>query len=312
MHRHLFCLLTCLTATLVPASAGGQGALDTVFAVVANGTTSKGEELRLSRAMMQAAGTQLSFVVMQGVKHAQEPCTDQLYQHRRMLLDMSAHPLMLSMTGDDWTGCTTRNGKSAAPERLQRLREIFFPEHSSLGASRLALQRQSMIPGYSHFPENARWESGPVLFATINLPAPNNYWQADGSRKSEFEDRLVANTDWLKRVFRLAQARKLRGIVLFTDADVMASPDDSLPRDGFQEVRALIQRLVQTYNGKLLVVSHQSLGAPTESIRWKDGIGMLSVPDGQVHINVSDTPELFRLLPVQLPAQEDSGSFFLD
>jgi len=132
-----------------------------------------------------------------------------LYSDRKTLLDEAKNGLIVSLTASDWTECKNAHGRSAAAERLNRLRDLFFVDEFSLGASKIPLVRQSTMPKFRSYVENARWEVDNVLFATINLPAANNHYRTDAGRNSEFEDRLIANRDWLHRIFMFAAHRKI-------------------------------------------------------------------------------------------------------
>src|SRR5690606_13370244 len=187
-------------------------------------------------------------------------------------------------------------------ERLARLREIFFYGEFSLGGTRLPLHRQSTNPMFRDYGENVRWEVGEILFATLNLPAGNNHYLADAGRNSEFEDRLIANQDWLKRLFVLATLRKMDGVVIFTDGD----PDllserkrnPAVRRDGFREIRREISRRAAGFPGRVLVVHGQP--APdrgtARAIRWSGNLGTLAAAPDWIKVRVD--PAAPAWLPV--------------
>lgn len=287
------------------------------FGVIA--ASDKDRQAAMVHAITQTNKVPLSFVVMQGIKQASEPCTDTLYQQRKSVLDGSHHPLFLSMTGADWTQCLNRNKRSVAIERLQRLREIFHADAESLGKVHLSLQQQSMIASFRIFAENTRWEQLDFLFATLNIPAPNNHWQSGGGSKSEFEDRTVANTDWLQRMFKQAMAKNLRGIVIFSDADITDTSKkhaDKDGRDGFREVRALVHKLAKPYKGRVLLVARSSSQTRPGKIQWDNNIGVLVTPRDWLQVEAGAFAETFRVLPPsRQPTQQDavaSEDFFLD
>jgi len=104
------------------------------------------------------------------------------------------------------------------------LRDLFFSDEFSFGASKLPVIRQSVAVKFRSYGENARWEFGNILFATINLPADNNHYLPDAGRNSEFEDRAIANRDWLQRVFTFAARKKWKGLYCFAMATRFPSP----------------------------------------------------------------------------------------
>ena len=137
-----------------------------------------------------------------------------------------------------------------------------------------------------------------MLFATVDWPANNNHYLPEAGRNSEFEDRLVANRAWLKRLCAVAAMRKLEGIVLFSDGNVY---DDERHgdgrRDGFTETRRQLKTLAGQYRGKVLLVDTQDgAKAADEHIAWKDNLGHISVTSGWADIRVDHgAPELFTL-----------------
>jgi hypothetical protein len=106
-----------------------------------------------------------------------EPCSDKLYTQRHALLNESAQPMIVSLAGSDWSACINSSGRSNAIERLNRLRELFYVDGESLGARHLTVTRLSSNAKFRSYAENAHWEYGKVLFATINLPANNNHFR---------------------------------------------------------------------------------------------------------------------------------------
>ncbi|MBC7489706.1 MAG: hypothetical protein H7240_06755 [Glaciimonas sp.] len=113
-----------------------------------------------------------------------------------------------------------------------------------------------MSPKFHKYVENASWEMGNVMFAIFNLPSQNNHYLVEGGRNIEFEDRLIANKDWLKRIFMITE-QKTAGIILFCDGDLLAAQrprifDFNARRDGFVEIRHSISTLASTFSGKVL------------------------------------------------------------
>ena len=240
----------------------------------------------MKRTIARADREKPAFVIAAGIKSADEPCSDKLYLQRKALLNKSDQPLILVLTGADWTGCRNSAGRSNAIERLNRIREIFYDGQEALGRRFLDLNRQSTITKFRSYAENAYWERDGVLFATINLPARNNHYLLEAGRNSEYEDRLVANRAWLQRLFGMAKRRKLEGLVLVSDGDVRihAEPGFSLlsgfsgKHDGFAETRRLARALAENYTGKVLLVDANreppAKGDPAPgTMTWRGNLG---------------------------------------
>jgi len=257
------------------------------FSVIGHSFKSGADETLLKRAIAEATQANPAFMVATGIKAGDEPCSDKLYAQRYTLLNEAAPPMIVSLAGSDWAGCLNSAGRSSALERLNHLRDLFFPDGTSLGARRLAVTRLSGTAKFRSYAENAHWEYGPVLFATINLPAKNNHFRAEAGRNSEYEDRLVANRAWLHRLFTLAERRKLAALVLFSDGDLGLPPDDSwsslLPsfqssrQDGFAEPRRQIKAMAEKFEGKVLLIDAQGNAGAEPSINWRGNLGHLSL-----------------------------------
>jgi len=252
--------------------------------VVVQGATH--DEVLLREAIIDTDADNLAFLVINGFKRPNEPCTDTLYEQRKALLDGAKNGLILSLAASDWVVCSGAQSHASALAKLSQVRELFFAGDLSLGASKLPLVRQSSTVKFRGYAENARWTVGDVLFATVNLPVGNNHYVVEAGRNSEFEDRQVATREWLKRIFTFAAQRKLTGVVLFTDGNPMASPP---PRslfgsnraiDGYREVRKQIRMLSENYRGTVLLVhgepSPESGKPAAPVIAWQKNLGTLA------------------------------------
>ena len=288
---------------LAPAHAASNGR-GFQFGVIGHPFKNGADESMLKHAIASAMQSTPAFIVATGIKAADEPCSDKLYAARHALLDETAAPVVVSLAGSDWAGCRNSAGRSNAIDRLNRLRELFYGEPESLGAKRLPLTRLSSSAKFRSYAENAHWEYGKVLFATINMPANNNHYRPEAGRNSEYEDRLVANRAWLHRLFLLAARQKMHGVVLFSDGAVGLQVEEGfslLPRfeskqDGFAEPRRQIKALAEKFKGKVLLVDTQtgSSGWTEPAIDWRGNVGHLSVAAEWAEVRVNpDTATLF-------------------
>jgi hypothetical protein len=298
----------CALALLAASPAGAAPAHDSTFqfGVIGHSFKSGPDESVLKRAIIDASQANPAFLVATGIKASSEPCSDKLYAQRRAILEESDKPMIVSLAGSDWSGCLNSAGRSNAIERLNRLREVFFTDGESLGARRLLLNRLSGTAKFRSYAENAHWEYGKVLFATINLPANNNHYRPEAGRNSEYEDRLVANRAWLHRLFTLAERKKLDGVVLFSDGDIGLPQDDSwfaLPsfqsgrQDGFAAPRKQIKAMAEQFKGKVLLIDTQSGSAAEPAINWRGNVGHLSLAAEWVQVRV--TPGAATLFTVK-------------
>lgn len=252
----------------------------------------------LRRAIAETDDDNLAFVVVNGIKDADAACSDAIYLERKIQFDAAKNGLVISLAGSDWIACRNAAGQSVAMERLTRLRDLFFAEDFSFGASKVPLLRQSSTPKFRSYAENAHWEIGSIQFATINLPAENNHFLAAAGRNSEFEDRQIANHAWLQRLIANATHRKLAALVLFCDGNLLSAKTNPLHRDGFADLRGQLKQLAAGYPGRILLV-HDGVDAghgATAAIRWRGNLGTLAVGSSWLRLTIlPDSQEQFTV-----------------
>ncbi len=267
------------------------------FGVIGHSFHNGGGEGRLKQAISDESEAALAFVVVTGIKGAGESCSDKLYEKRREMFDDARRPMIVAPAASDWSECKNTAGRSVAIERLNRLREVFFSEPTSLGVRKLPLTRLSASAKFRSYAENAHWEVGDVLYATVNLPANNNHYRPEAGRNSEYEDRLVANRFWLNRLFAMARREKRDAIVLFSEGDVKALEQPrglrallgrtTSRQDGFDEPRRQIATLAQKFPGKVLLIDTAANSDVKPAIEWRGNLGHLSLGSGAVEVKVT-------------------------
>ncbi len=289
-------LAAALCAALsLPAVAGGRDDDTHHFGVIGHSFDARSDK-RFRKALEDTSDKTNAFVVVTGIKHAQESCGDRVFEARRDLVERVRRPVIVLPAGSDWTACRNSAGRTNAVERLNRLRELFHGEPNSLGVKKLSLTRLSMSPRFRAYAENAHWTVGKVLYASVNLPANNNHYLAAAGRNSEYEDRQVATRFWLNRLFTLARGDKLDAIVLFSEGDLKPLTQPEAPSllrrgspafDGFAATRKQVQQLAKKFDGKVLLVDSAGLGkGKRPEIEWRGNLGHLSVDDEAVEVEV--------------------------
>ncbi|MEW6476021.1 MAG: hypothetical protein AB1679_27505 [Actinomycetota bacterium] len=160
------------------------------------------------RTSMNAAG--LAFTVHDGdIWMGGTTCSDD--RLRRIKAFLNGFRTLVYTPGDnEWLDCPQGpNG------RLPAIRRIFFSEPRSLGVAPIPQRRQDGTP------ENARWEWGGVVFATLNVPGPSGGGPA-----------AWANLTWLDKTFDRAEAIGAPAVMIIWQDD---------PTDGSSP--ALVARL---------------------------------------------------------------------
>jgi hypothetical protein len=249
-------------------------------------------ELRIALESAQAASP--TFIVVNGMRSKREPCTDRLYRQRTALLESSVTPVVLSLAGDDWITCRDRQNRPAPTAWLNLLRDQVYGDISWSGGKHIPLRRQSAITAFKNYAENTRWSIDTILFATLNVPANNNNYLASAGGNSEFEDRQIANRDWLHRLQTQAQRERKSHIVLFCDGNPL--PDarrKTEPRDGYVELRQQLKNLAEKSGLKIVVIQGSTLATEKNSgsIIWNGQLGYVNLSRGINMIAVDPTAE---------------------
>ena len=310
MRRLRLGMLLCAALLALPgaraAERRGEKPAGHQFGVIGHMFASGGGEPQLEQAIASTGESALAFVVATGVKGAKEPCTDALFSQRREIFDQAKRPMVVVPAASDWTDCKNTAGRVQAIERLNRLRELLYPEQTTLGKRVLPVVRLSASPKFRSYAENAHWVVGNVLYATVNMPANNNHFRPEAGRNSEFEDRAVANRLWLNRVFALATRMHLAAVVLFSEGDMKALSQqrglmallgrDDNRQDGFAAPRRQVNLLAQKFDGKVLLIDAGTLTGTEPVIEWHDNLGHLSVGSGTIQVRVKPDGETMFVL----------------
>jgi hypothetical protein len=257
-----------LALTVPPAGAAGA---PFSFAVIGNGPFSSAEE-PAARRLLDAIGSSHDvprFIIDTGnLKAPAEACDDTLLLGRLALLDSAPVPLFYVPGENEWVACEFGpNGGYDPRERLDFIRDHFYGDDQSLGANRLPLARQSASPRFRQYRENMRWQMGDVVFITLNVPGDNNHFLNQGGRNGEFEERSVANIEWLERTTAYARRTHARAIVIAFEGDpeFEAGPrrdplfgwlrfDRRSARDGYAELKQALLKLTQHFEGPVLLI----------------------------------------------------------
>ncbi len=229
-------LLLCGCASRSTVPAPGPGSFQ--FGLIGDQQYNAYEEKQFPHLLAAMDREPLAFVVHVGDFKAgsNAPCTDVLFEKRFQELNQSAHPLIFTPGDNDWVDCRRpTNGAMNPLERLNKLREVFFAEPSSLGRSRIRLTSQAETfagdPILSRYRENTMWVQAGVVFATLNIQGSNDNVGFDRTNDAEQLDRTRANLAWLKTAMDRAGATDIVGLAVFLQAN-----------PGFEETRATVAK----------------------------------------------------------------------
>lgn len=145
-------------------------------------------------------------------------CLDETYYRRRDEFNQSRHPFVYTPGDNEWTDCH-QAGIPDSLERLAKVREVFFQGEASLGQRAMPVTRQSSEPRYARYRENARWNYGGVVFATLHIPGSNNNLGRTPEMDAEYAERNAADMAWMREAFRHAKESAGRGLMILIQAN---------------------------------------------------------------------------------------------
>lgn len=241
----------CSTTPPLPAPASAGIA----FGLMGD-TPYSAREVRALDAMINRINREdLAFVVHVGdITSGQGPCSDAWFLQRKAQFERIRHPFILIPGDNDWTDCH-RSGMDPL-ERLARFRELFEAGDESMGGRRMKVERQSADPRFAAYREHMRWQTGRVLFVTLNVQGSNNNLGRNPAMDVESRERMAAALSWLDTAADFAVKDRLAALVVLTQAN----PDfeeRSAARglsDGYAEFREALRRHALRLNKPLMLV----------------------------------------------------------
>lgn len=215
---------------------------------------------KLPELIAEMDGENLAFVVHDGdIKSGSSVCSDEALKDILAVFQKSVTPLVYVPGDNEWTDCHRKSNGGYDPlERLDKLREWFFPNNLALGQRPLQLQRQSGDPAFVRYRENVRWEAGGALFVGLNVPGSDNNF--NGTRRSggpvaEFVERGAANKAWLAQSFALARSRKLAGIMITIQGNPgFHAANAGKPSPGYRDLLAQLREETRAFVGQVVLV----------------------------------------------------------
>ena len=190
-------------------------------------------------------------------KSSRNACTDEVYDKMFSFFNQFEKPLIYTPGDNEWTDCRNMDTTNAyVLERLDFLRAKFFSDNKSLGTIKMNLEVQANDSSFKIFTENRQWDYKQVLFATIHVVGSNNNCKKNSlDSNKEFNERLVANLNWLNLLFKKASEKNSKGIVVFIHADMFYEHKTS---EGFIVFLEAIKSLTVAFKKPVLLVHGDS------------------------------------------------------
>jgi hypothetical protein len=200
----------------------------------------------------------LAFTAFDGdIKNGSERCDQPIYDAALANFNSFADPLVYVPGDNEWTDCDRASNGSYDPnERLALIRSMFAATPNSLGERPLPLLRQT--PAY---PENVRWQFGPVSYVGVNIPgSDNNAPQFDSTGKqidgdaAEYTARNAANVVWLDQAFAAAKTANSVAVMVIIQADMWTTEASA----HFADTKAELARLAIDFKRPVVLVNGDS------------------------------------------------------
>jgi hypothetical protein len=196
-------------------------------------------------------------------------CTDGYFSMIRGFFDTFEDPFVYTPGDNEWTDCHSSkgNGSYTPTERLQKVREDFFPQPGhTLGINSIGVATEAHDPQNSTYVENTMFKRAGVVFAAVNIPGSNNDLAAWGplpadaanypSQADEFAARAAANRAWIAKAFATAEQTHAKGVVLLFQADMWDPAEPTLT--GFDDLVQQIGTLAAEFGKPVLLLEGDS------------------------------------------------------
>lgn len=240
------------TGPAEPTAAGRSRPFE--FGLIGDTRYTDEQKAKFENLLVEMNGERLAFVAHDGdIKGGSDPCTDEVYIETFDLFEQLDDPFIYTPGDNEWTDCHRTGGDPL--ERLDFLRETFYPTDESLGVRTITLERQS-----ESYPENARWGFGGVVFATVHVVGSNNNLPDAANPVGdtiEYAARNEANQAWLDETFAFAEDNNALGVVVI----MQANPGFELPPDertGFNDTLASLEAHTIAFERPVVLVHGDS------------------------------------------------------
>jgi hypothetical protein len=271
-----------------PAAAGGGA-----FSIALWGDTpySPSEAIAVPKLVDQVNAAAVDFTVFIGDLQGGDRCVNQLYTTATDTFDSFAKPLVYTPGDNEWTDCHVTAGDPI--ERLAYIRKTMFPTDHSFGRQTLTVDQQPQ------YPENARWTTHSIVFATLNVPGSDDNHIADPdapedgtprtpadrrAAEAEYRARDQADRDWLHQTFTAATRAGAPAVVIAMQADpyfeVTGPTRAARMVDGFDPLLAALATEAEAF-AKPVVILHG------DSHRYRTDHPLLDPATGQAVPNVT-------------------------
>jgi hypothetical protein len=317
----LFVIATTIMGTVVGRASESIGG-DKAFSFVALGDVpynlpddyAKFDRLIAAINVMKPAFT----LHMGDTKSGTTPCSDAILKKAYDQLQTFEGALIYTIGDNEWLDCHRKAAGGFDPrERLAKVREMFFATPlKSLGRTPIDVESQArLMPEFSIYVENTRFERNNVLFLGVHVPGSNNGFEADDPEAAkEFFARDKANVAWINAGFAKARDTGAKAMVIFMQAEFDESrfPNGAMPRQsGFVHTLDAVETGATMFGKPVLLIhgdEHYFSIQPLKNRKGRPipGVNTLMVyGDTLVHgVRVTVDPDsagVFGFVPLIIP-----------
>jgi hypothetical protein len=295
---------------------------DKAFSFVALGDVPynvPGDYAKFDRLIAAINAMKPAFTLHMGdTKSGTTPCSDELLKKAYDQLQTFEGALVYTIGDNEWVDCHRKAEGGFDPrERLAKVREMFFTTPlKSLGRTPIDVESQArLMPAFSIYVENTRFEKNNVMFLGVHVPGSNNGFEADDPEAAkEFFARDKANVAWINAGFAKARDTGAKAMVIFMQAEFDESrfPNGAMPRQsGFVHTLDAIEAGAAMFAKPVLLIhgdEHYFSVQPLKNRKGRPipGVNTLMVyGDTLVHgVRVTVDPDsagVFGFVPLIIP-----------
>ncbi|MBC8289982.1 MAG: metallophosphoesterase [Planctomycetes bacterium] len=213
------------------------------------------QEAPYRQLLKQSATEDFAFLLHVGdIKSQSLPCSDENFLKIRDLFRAYPKPVVYTPGDNEWTDC---HGTGSDPvERLQRIRELFFKDESTLRLKQLQTIHQSRHAAAADFVENYRFEKSGVLFIVAHVVGSRNNRRVDNeAAMKEFEKRDAANEAFLAESFAIVKETRPAAVAVI----IHANPDFEQGKEpGFKKFLTAMRGFLAEYKRPVVCIHGDS------------------------------------------------------
>ncbi|MDP2292833.1 MAG: lamin tail domain-containing protein [Actinomycetota bacterium] len=254
------------------------------------------------------------------IKSGSSVCSDDYFATVRSQFDRFVDPLVYTPGDNEWTDChRTNNGAYDPLERLDAVREVFFPVRDrTLGQNPMRVDSQWRIG----LEENVRFSDRDAVYAAAHVVGSNNGlapWTGKTAptfqQAVEVTVRSVADLALIKTAFLQAKLERDPLVVLMIQAD-MFDPTVVNPvfadYSAFQPIVKLIAQEAAAFSGKVLLLDGDSHGFVVDNplasgSKWLSFYGVRKAVSNLTRITVEGSTGVDEWLKISVDESAPSG-----